>query len=92
MFDVAGGSIGTNNGLLHLGALELGNDGGWSSLVPAQNAMTFGPTSNGKTALHILLGKPEGELLGVVVDDLRLLQLQRNEALLASSESQLCRS
>jgi hypothetical protein len=46
-------------------------------------------TGNGKAALHIVFRQLEGKLLGVVVDDLRLVQQQRDKALLAASEGLL---
>lgn len=54
--------------------------------------MWFSRTGNGKTAPHVGLRQLEGELLGVVVDNLRLLQQQGDEALFAASEGILCRS
>jgi hypothetical protein len=43
-------------------------------------------TRNGQAALLVLLRQLEGQLLGVVVDNLRLLEHQRQEALLAARE------
>lgn len=46
-------------------------------------------TSNGQAALLVLLGQLEGKLLGVVVDNFRLLEHQRQESLFAAREGLL---
>lgn len=46
-------------------------------------------TSHRQAALLVLLGQLEGKLLGVVVDDLRLLEHQRQETLVTTSKGLL---
>ena len=62
--------VGTEGGLLVLGALVLGQDG----------------AGNGQAGDHVLLGELEAEALGVVVDVNDLGELQRQEALVAARE------
>lgn len=92
LINVANGCVRSDDGFLHFGTLVFRDDGGYSgsALIRAQIARQL--TGNGQAALHVLLGKLEGELLSVVVDNLRLLQQQRHEALLAASEGKLGRS
>lgn len=68
---VTDGSVGTNDGLLHLGALVLCDESG----------------SNSETGNAVIFGKVETQSLCVVVDDLALHQLQADEALVTASEA-----
>lgn len=65
-----------DNGLLGVGRLELGEEGA-SDLHPRH---------------LVLLGQLEDELLGVVVDDLDVLEQQGDEALVAAEEGLLRRA
>ena len=69
---VADGRVGSDDGLLHLRALVLGDDGGFLVLAYISRLVKSTHTSNRQTALHVLFGQLEAELLSVVVDNLGL--------------------
>lgn len=89
---VADGSVRSNNGLLHFGTLVLGDDGSYTKSVSFYMFAQGRNTSYRQTALHVLFRQLEGKLLGVVVDNLRLVQHKRQEALVASGEGLLSRA
>lgn len=68
---VADGSVGSDDGLLHLGALVLCDESG----------------SNAETGNAAVLGKVEAQSLCVVVDGLALHQDQADEALVTTLEA-----
>lgn len=67
---VADGGVGPDDGLLHLRALVLGDEG----------------RSDGETGNAVVVWQVEAELLGVVVDLLNALELQADETLIAAGK------
>jgi hypothetical protein len=92
LVDIADGCVGSDDGLLHVRALVLGDDSSCTSVSANQHEAQSRRTGDRQAALHVLLRQLKSELLGVVVYNLRLFQQQRHKALLAAGEGLLCGS